>query len=75
MYTEQAINVFTVGYQEADNDHAGEAIQMVQQMLTYKLDLGLNHVVRKHNEPMEDQANLLIAGMSVCVRAHICTCI
>ena len=48
---------------------------MVQQMLTYKLDLGLNHVVRKHNEPMEDQANLLIAGMSVCVRAHICTCI
>ena len=33
-------------------------------MLTfYELDLGLNHVVRKYNEPMEDQANLLIAGM------------
>ena len=59
MYTEQAINVFTVGYQEADNDHAGEAAQMVQQMLTfYELDLGLNHVVHKYNEPMEDQANL-----------------
>jgi len=43
---------------------------MVQQMLTfYELDLGLNHVVRKYNEPMEDQANLLIAGMClwVCV--------
>lgn len=36
---------------------------MVQQMLTfYELDLGLNHVVRKYNEPLEDQANLLIAG-------------
>ena len=54
---------------------------MVQQMLTfYELDLGLNHVVRKYNEPMEDQANLLIAGMClwVCVvytwiRVNMCT--
>ena len=54
---------------------------MVQQMLTfYELDLGLNHVVRKYNEPMEDQANLLIAGMClwVCVvytwiRVSMCT--
>ena len=37
---------------------------MAQQMLTfYELDLGLNHVVRKYNEPLEDQANLLIAGV------------
>ena len=38
---------------------------MAQQMLTfYELDLGLNHVVRKYNEPLEDQANLLIAGQN-----------
>ena len=30
-------------------------------MLTfYELDLGLNHVVRKYSEPLEDTANLLI---------------
>ena len=52
-----------VSLQEADSDHTGEAAQMVQQMLTfYELDLGLNHVVRKYTEPLEDQANLLIAG-------------
>lgn len=52
-------------------------------MLTfYELDLGLNHVVRKYNEPMEDQANLLIAGMCLlyikgilCVcTCHVCAC-
>jgi len=48
-------------------------------MLTfYELDLGLNHVVRKYNEPMEDQANLLIAGMFlivyVCVCMSVCMC-
>ena len=49
--------------QEADSDHTGEAAQIAQQMLTfYELDLGLNHVVRKHNELLDDQANLLIAG-------------
>ena len=32
-------------------------------MLTfYELDLGLNHVVRKYSEPLEDTANLLIRG-------------
>ena len=30
-------------------------------MLTfYELDLGLNHVVRKYSEPLEDTANMLI---------------
>ena len=33
-------------------------------MLTfYELDLGLNHVVRKYSEPLEDTANLLIRGI------------
>ena len=32
-------------------------------MLTfYELDLGLNHVVRKYSEPLEDTANMLIPG-------------
>lgn len=34
------------------------------QMLTfYELDLGLNHVVRKYSEPLEDTANMLISGV------------
>ena len=34
------------------------------QMLTfYELDLGLNPVVRKYSEPLEDTANMLISGM------------
>ena len=48
---------------ECDNDPTGEAAQKVQQMLTYyELDLGLNHVVRKYSEPLEEHANMLIAG-------------
>jgi len=50
--------------QECDNDPSGESAQKVQQLLTYyELDLGLNHVVRKYSEPLEEHANMLIAGM------------
>ena len=49
--------------QEADSDPTGEAAQKTQQMLTYyELDLGLNHVVRKYSEQLEEHANFLIAG-------------
>ena len=49
-------------YEEADNDPTGEAVQTTQQTLTfYELDLGLNHVVRKYSEPLEEHANFLIA--------------
>lgn len=49
--------------QESDSDHTGEAAQKTQQQLTYyELDLGLNHVVRKHSELLEEHANLLISG-------------
>ena len=48
--------------QEADNDPTGEAAQIAQQLLTfYELDLGLNHVVRKYSEPLEDTANMLVS--------------
>ncbi|CAG2174878.1 unnamed protein product, partial [Oppiella nova] len=48
-------------YEEADTDPTGEAAQLTQQTLTfYELDLGLNHVVRKYSEPLEEHANFLI---------------
>lgn len=49
--------------QEADNDPTGEAAANTQQTLTfYELDLGLNHVVRKYSEPLEEHGNFLITG-------------
>ncbi|XP_046843553.1 splicing factor 3B subunit 3-like [Xenia sp. Carnegie-2017] len=49
-------------YEEADQDPSGEAAQTTQQTVTfYELDLGLNHVVRKYSEPLEERGNLLIS--------------
>ena len=51
-----------VDYEDADNDPTGEVAAKLQQTLTfYELDLGLNHVVRKYSEPLEEHANLLIS--------------
>ncbi|XP_074644658.1 splicing factor 3B subunit 3 [Tubulanus polymorphus] len=51
-----------IDYEEADSDPSGEAGIKTQQMLTYyELDLGLNHVVRKYSEHLEEHANFLIA--------------
>ena len=48
-------------YEEVDQDPSGEAAARAQQLLTYyELDLGLNHVVRKYSEPLEEHANFLI---------------
>lgn len=68
-------------YEEADNDPTGEATQTVQQTLTfYELDLGLNHVVRKYSEPLDERANHLITvpggndgpgGVLVCAENYI----
>jgi splicing factor 3B subunit 3 len=49
-------------YEDADCDPTGEAAQLTQQTLTfYELDLGLNHVVRKYSEPLEEHGNFLIS--------------
>ena len=49
--------------QECDADPTGESADKAQQLLTYyELDLGLNHVVRKYSEPLEEHANFLISG-------------
>ncbi|GBF95175.1 splicing factor 3B subunit 3-like [Raphidocelis subcapitata] len=48
-------------YSEADQDPSGEAAAAAQkQLVYYELDLGLNHVVRKWSDPVDNGANLLI---------------
>jgi splicing factor 3B subunit 3 len=48
-------------YAEADQDPTGEAASEAQKHLTlYELDLGLNHVVRKYSEPIDNGANMLV---------------
>uniref|UniRef100_A0A7S3VLT8 DNA damage-binding protein 1 n=1 Tax=Dunaliella tertiolecta TaxID=3047 RepID=A0A7S3VLT8_DUNTE len=48
-------------YREADQDWTGEAASVAQKQLTfYELDLGLNHVVRKWSDPVDNGANMLI---------------
>ncbi|XP_066156832.1 splicing factor 3B subunit 3 [Euwallacea fornicatus] len=50
-----------IDYEESDIDPTGEAAQKTQQTLTfYELDLGVNHVVRKYSEPLEEHANFLV---------------
>jgi splicing factor 3B subunit 3 len=70
-----------IDYEEADSDVTSEAVQTTQQTLTfYELDLGLNHVVRKYSEPLEDHGNLLIpvpgggegpSGVLICSENYI----
>lgn len=51
-----------VDYEESDQDHTGNAYLETKQLLTfYELDLGLNHVVRKFSEPLDQYANMLIS--------------
>lgn len=58
------ISLYICFFQEADNDPTGEAAANTQQTLTfYELDLGLNHVVRKYSEALEEHGNFLITGM------------
>lgn len=58
--------------QEADNDPTGEAAANTQQTLTfYELDLGLNHVVRKYSEALEEHGNFLITGEHLSSVGHI----
>eukprot|EP00898_Chlorokybus_atmophyticus_P002633 jgi/Chlat1/3370/Chrsp23S08824 len=48
-------------YSEADQDSTGEAASEAQKHLTYyELDLGLNHVVRKWSEPVDNGANAIV---------------
>lgn len=68
-------------YEEADDDPTGVAARDTKQSLTYyELDLGLNHVVRKYSEQLEEFANLLIpvpggndgpSGLIVCSESHL----
>ena len=52
-----------VDYGDIDQDITGEALRNVQKHLTYyELDLGLNHVVRKLSDNIDNSAHLLITG-------------
>lgn len=51
-----------IDYEDADTDPSGEAAQKTHQTLTfYEMNLGLNHVVRKYSEPLEEHANFLVS--------------
>ena len=62
-------------------DPTGEAASEAQkQLVLYELDLGLNHVIRKSSEPVDNGANLLIpvpggedgpAGVLVCAENYL----
>ncbi|GMH39601.1 hypothetical protein BSKO_07499 [Bryopsis sp. KO-2023] len=68
-------------YENADQDSTGEAASQAQKHLSYyELDLGLNHVLRKAVEPIDNGANLLIpvpggadgpSGVLVCAENFI----
>lgn len=72
---------YHISVQDADSDPTGEAVHTTQQTLTfYELDLGLNHVVRKYSEPLEEHGNVLISvpggndgpsGVLVCSENYI----
>ncbi|KFM25355.1 Splicing factor 3B subunit 3 [Auxenochlorella protothecoides] len=48
-------------YTDVDQDPTGEAASEAQKHLTlYELDLGLNHVVRKQSDPIDNGANMLV---------------
>mmetsp|Transcript_4234 Transcript_4234/g.6990 ORF Transcript_4234/g.6990 Transcript_4234/m.6990 type:complete len:1205 (-) Transcript_4234:464-4078(-) len=61
-YDNPVFAAIELDYADADQDPTGEAAGMAQKHLTfYELDLGLNHVVRKWSDPVDNGANLLIA--------------
>ncbi|KAL3859524.1 hypothetical protein ACJMK2_009740 [Sinanodonta woodiana] len=70
-----------IDYEEADMDHTGEAAVKTSQLLTYyELDLGLNHVVRKFSEQLEEHGNFLISvpggsdgpsGVLICAENYV----
>jgi len=70
-----------VDYEEVDNDPSGEVAAKLPMTLTfYELDLGLNHVVRKYSEGLEEHGNFLISvpggndgpsGVMICSENYI----
>lgn len=68
-------------YADTDQDPTGEAASEAQkQLVLYELDLGLNHVIRKSSESVDNGANLLIpvpggedgpGGVLVCAENYL----
>lgn len=69
-------------YSQADVDPSDDAIlDLKKELVFYELDLGLNHIVRKHSEPVDRTANILFrvpggprvpSGVLVCGEDSIC---
>ena len=61
-----------IDYEESDSDPTGDAAMKTQQTLTfYELDLGLNHVVRKYSEPLEEVSFRKSININSCVQYWI----
>jgi len=67
-------------YEECDQDPSVDASAVKQTLTFYELDLGLNHVVRKYSEQLEERANMLISvpggndgpgGILVCCEKYV----
>lgn len=55
---------YCIFLQEVDNDLIGEVAVNIQQIfIFYELDFGLNYVVRKYSEFLEEYGNFFIIGI------------
>ncbi|EEY22655.1 pre-mRNA-splicing factor rse-1 [Verticillium alfalfae VaMs.102] len=80
-YANPVFAALETDYTEADQDPTGQAALDVEtQLVYYELDLGLNHVVRKWSEPVDNTASLLFqvpggndgpSGVLVCGEENI----
>lgn len=80
-YDDPLFACLEIDYEEADEDSTGMVAQQSKQSLTYyELDLGLNHVVRKYSEQLDEFSNFLIpvpggtdgpSGVIVCFENYI----
>uniref|UniRef100_A0AAF5HXG2 DNA damage-binding protein 1 n=2 Tax=Strongyloides stercoralis TaxID=6248 RepID=A0AAF5HXG2_STRER len=61
-YDNPTFAALEIDIEEIDNDPSGEKLKECKQNLVYyELDLGLNHVVKKCSEPLEQLVNLVVS--------------
>ena len=60
-YENPVFAALEIDYSDIDQDPTGQAYEDVEkQLVYYELDLGLNHVVRKWNDPVDRTATMLL---------------
>lgn len=80
-YANPVFAALEMDYSESDQDPTGEAYRESETLLVYyELDLGLNHVVRKWSDPVDESASMLFqvpggndgpSGVLVCSEENI----